>query len=280
MNQTRLLRTFPKKKKYFWQVRRNSEQYRFPSQLIGAGVASAKQISIQGQRLSGRDFVQSTWGRVQTIAGNEYARVLLDSGTVQQDLLDGPITSSDVMVVSCYGPQHSRHEPSISREKLASALTESLAEFIFTFDDKVIRAFVSKLSEMPDNHARLHAVRAWFDDIESSESTTGSSQSQQYSKSTVLEELEGFVDQIEGSIAYVRLKSQHGDELYGEYPAADLLAQGIKERRRFRCVTIQRNGDVHVTLEAIPEQISDAAEENLHQRIEKLVADDQLNGDY
>ena len=281
MNQTKVRRSSATKKRWIsWKIPGHSDQYRFPSQPIAADVDSAKQMGIQGQHLSGRDFIQSTWGRVQAATGSEYARALLESGTLYEVLRDLSITSSNLVVVPSYGTRHNRHEPPISREKLAIALTKDLADVIASFDDRAIRSVVVKLSEMPENHAKFDAVRKWFEDIEINESTVTSTQSKHASTSTILERLEGFVEQIEGSIAYVRLTSEHGDELYGEYPAADLLDKGIGERQRFQCITMQQNGHVQVSLKAIPEQNTPAEEETIHRRIEQLLADDPLDGDY
>ena len=60
---------------------------------------------------------------------------------------------------------------------------------------------------------------------------------------TVIEELKGYVEEIDGDTAYVRLESPEGEILYGQYPAAELDANGIRERRSFLCrVTRTRSG--------------------------------------
>src|SRR5947209_3461046 len=71
---------------------------------------------------------------------------------------------------------------------------------------------------------------------------------------TVLEEFVGFVDQIDGDVAYVTLTPETGEKLYGEYPAAELKARGIHERRRFRCRTIDAGTRVEFDLEPIPDR--------------------------
>ena len=72
-------------------------------------------------------------------------------------------------------------------------------------------------------------------------------------REVVLESFEGFVDQVEGDTAYVRLKSrEHGDVLYGEYPASQLLEKGIEEQGRFLCETVKVDGTTRVDMQAIP----------------------------
>lgn len=71
----------------------------------------------------------------------------------------------------------------------------------------------------------------------------------------VLETFEGFVEEIEGETAYVKLQSEHGDILYGRYPAHELAAKGIRERRRFKCETVEGPfGAVTVELAPIPDK--------------------------
>lgn len=71
---------------------------------------------------------------------------------------------------------------------------------------------------------------------------------------TILERFDGFVEKVEDGIAYVSLRSEHGDTLYGSYSARSLEAKGIFERRRFRCVTVKNENGVNVELEAIADK--------------------------
>lgn len=75
----------------------------------------------------------------------------------------------------------------------------------------------------------------------------------------VLESFNGYVEQIEDETAYVRLKSrEHGDVLYGEYPAAKLAKLGIEEQDRFLCETVELDGKTRVELRKIPDkEVSD-----------------------
>ena len=71
-------------------------------------------------------------------------------------------------------------------------------------------------------------------------------------QSIVLEHFDGFVDSIENGMALVTLKSrEHGDELLGQYPAAQLTEQGIYEQSRFLCRTVQEGQATRVEIEAI-----------------------------
>ncbi len=67
-----------------------------------------------------------------------------------------------------------------------------------------------------------------------------------------VEEFDGFVDQIEGDVAQVTLQAKTGEILYGEYPAADLLVLGIRERRRFMCRRLDTGLHVEIDLRPIP----------------------------
>lgn len=69
----------------------------------------------------------------------------------------------------------------------------------------------------------------------------------------VLEELYGFVDKIDGDIAYITILSSDGStEFEGEYSAEVLKKQGIKERRRFKIRTIDDGKGVQVQFEKAP----------------------------
>ncbi len=110
---------------------------------------------------------------------------------------------------------------------------------------------------------------------------TRNGSSESMTKAVVLERLEGFVEQIDGPIAYVTLKSQYGDELTGEYSAAELAAKGIMEGRRFRVETVELNGAVRVSLEALPDEpVTEKEEDAISRRIDELLQGDELDGDY
>jgi hypothetical protein len=101
------------------------------------------------------------------------------------------------------------------------------------------------------------------------------------SKEVRLERFDGFVDHVDGNTAYVTLTDQSGETLHGEYAAGALEALGVLEHRRFRCETVQDGGEVRVRFERLPEEaIPPGEEEAINQRIDDLLADDQLDGDY
>lgn len=78
----------------------------------------------------------------------------------------------------------------------------------------------------------------------------------------VLERFDGFVDCIDCGRAFVTLRSKHGDELIGEYPAVELERLGIRERRRFICETVRvQTGEIEIWLTKIPDvEMTDAEE--------------------
>jgi hypothetical protein len=92
---------------------------------------------------------------------------------------------------------------------------------------------------------------------------------------TVLEEFVGFVDQIDADVAYITLKPQTGEALNGEYPAAELNAKGIYERRYFKCRTIEAGSHVEFDLEPIPDrELSEERERAIEDRLRKSLGDD------
>ncbi len=91
----------------------------------------------------------------------------------------------------------------------------------------------------------------------------------------VLERFEGFVDGIRNGIAYVTLKSEHGDTLWGRYEADKLAEHGIYENRRFKCQTVDIDGDVAIQFEAIPPVLMTREEEmELDRQLRVMLGDD------
>ena len=91
----------------------------------------------------------------------------------------------------------------------------------------------------------------------------------------VLEEFVGFVDQIEGDVAYLTLKPETGETLYGEYPAGELKARGIHEHRHFKCRTIEAGSHVEFDLEPIPDrEVSEERERAIEEKLRKFLGDD------
>jgi hypothetical protein len=92
---------------------------------------------------------------------------------------------------------------------------------------------------------------------------------------TVLEEFLGFVDQIDGDVAYITLTPAKGEKLYGEYPAAELRARGIHEHRRFKCRTIEVGSRVEFELELIPDrEVTEQRVRTIEETLRKSLGDD------
>ncbi|HWL08246.1 MAG TPA: hypothetical protein VNQ76_07575 [Planctomicrobium sp.] len=98
----------------------------------------------------------------------------------------------------------------------------------------------------------------------------------------VLEEFEGFVEKFEGGVAHVTLKTQTGETLYGEYPAVELKTNGIRERRRFKCWTVERGSSVDFMMQPIPDrELSNDRVRQIDDWLqESLGDDDALQNDY
>jgi hypothetical protein len=98
----------------------------------------------------------------------------------------------------------------------------------------------------------------------------------------VLESFDGFVDQVEGDTAYVRLKSrEHGDILYGEYPASELLEKGIEEQTRFLCRTAKVDGTTRVDIQAVPNvQVTGEELRVIEEKIDRALPRDDSGIEY
>lgn len=91
----------------------------------------------------------------------------------------------------------------------------------------------------------------------------------------VLEEFDGVVDCIDGDVAYVTLTvKETGETLLGEYSAAKLAELGIRERRRFKCKTVDRENHIEIEMEPIPDrEISQEEERVIGEKILELLGD-------
>lgn len=100
-------------------------------------------------------------------------------------------------------------------------------------------------------------------------------------KSKVLEEGEGCVEKIRNGIAYLSFTMSNGEKLVGEHDAARLATLGIREGRRFNVRTIDRDGNVVVEVEAIPDcEVPEEMMAALREDLERMIAEDPLTGDY
>lgn len=101
---------------------------------------------------------------------------------------------------------------------------------------------------------------------------------------TVLETFTGYVDQVDGdtNTAYVRLKSQeHGDILYGQYPASELASKGIYEQTRFLCETIKVGNSTRLDLKALPDmEVSEEELRAIDERIHRVIPRDDPGIEY
>ncbi len=91
----------------------------------------------------------------------------------------------------------------------------------------------------------------------------------------VLEEFEGFLDKFDGDVAHVTLTTGSGETFYGEYPAAELKAHGVRERRRFKCWTVEVGPSVEFVMEPIPDRaLSEDRERQLDEWLRQSLGDD------
>lgn len=88
---------------------------------------------------------------------------------------------------------------------------------------------------------------------------------------TVLEEFNCFLDKVDGSTAYFTMTAANGDVLWAEYPADKLMAMGVRERRRFKCRTIENEqGWTRIEFETIPDK---ELTEEFIQEVDRLVSE-------
>jgi hypothetical protein len=88
----------------------------------------------------------------------------------------------------------------------------------------------------------------------------------------ILERFEGFVDQVEGDVAFVTLRAENGDVLYGEHPVAKLAERGVGEADRFLCRTVRVGEATRVEIEAIPDEpVPDEEVRAIYQRIDHAI---------
>lgn len=243
-------------------------------------VSDPKQIYQEGWLLSGRDAVQPNWGRIQLAAREEYAVAFGVVDATPPQFMGETAANPDILLI----PHHSRFatkaEP-VSDRPFDEILREHLSEYLSTLGDVEHQSVIARLNRASHVIEKLRILKEWINQLASEVQRGEDENNDSVSKGTVLERLEGFVEQIDGPTAYVRLKSEHGDELFGEYPAQELAAEGIVERRRFLCRTVEVGGEVRVEFEAIPDEpVSPEEEDALDRRLDELLADGELDGDY
>lgn len=95
------------------------------------------------------------------------------------------------------------------------------------------------------------------------------------SEAKELETLEGFVEGIEDGTAYLRLTGEDGDILYGHCSQEELEANGIRERRRFKCIVRELRGAISIDLVSVPDnKISDERLHEIREEVRRIVGGD------
>ncbi len=244
---------------------------------IGEPIDLPKAFWLQGVLLSAKDSVQQNWGRIQAETQEQYSLTL---ERPRRRTRAAPRTGKVVQLF--VAPQRGRGARSKPRARDAvQAIKDELVEIMAATGDVPLRQLAQELREAVELHEKVALVRSWVDHLEQRVRGPRKSPSEAVTKAVVLERLEGFVDQIDGPVAYVTLKSQYGDELTGEYAADELAAKGISEGRRFRCETVEVDGAVRVLLEALPDEpVTEDEEDAISRRMAELIQGDELDGDY
>lgn len=89
----------------------------------------------------------------------------------------------------------------------------------------------------------------------------------------ILEEFTGFVHGIRDNIVYFSITTKDGKETFDcEYPLEKFTEAGIRENRKFKCRTVEKNGKVDIELEKIPDKILTKEEEQkIWDEIDKIL---------
>lgn len=101
------------------------------------------------------------------------------------------------------------------------------------------------------------------------------------SQEAIVATYECFVEGIEGPTAFVRLRSEHGETLYGRYPTAKLVAEGISERQPFFCHVVESPGGMQIRLESIPEkELTPERLREIDEEVDRALSYDGPDDDY
>jgi len=95
------------------------------------------------------------------------------------------------------------------------------------------------------------------------------------------EQFDGFVERVEGNVAYITLKSSRGEELCGPYPADELAAHGVGERDRFRLILTDMKNSIRFDIQLIPRKVVSAERQaEIQREIEKALGGYTGEDDY
>jgi len=246
---------------------------------VQATMDAPKAFWQQGLGLSARESLQQNWGRIQAEAQEQYSLTLKrPTARTRAASTGGKLVR--LVVVSRHG-KIGRSRPRARDKQVIQAIQDELAAMMAAIGDVPLGQLAEGLQEASELQEKLALVRSWLDIVEAGVRHPRKAPSPTVTKSVVLERLDGYVHQIEGGTAFVTLKSQHGDELTGEYAADELAASGITEGRRFGCETVEVDGAVRVLFEAVPDEpVTEDEEDAISGRIGELFQDDELDGDY
>jgi hypothetical protein len=92
----------------------------------------------------------------------------------------------------------------------------------------------------------------------------------------IIEEFLGFVDKIDGDVAYITLTSiATGEKFFCEYSDKE-LTQEFREHRQFKCRTVEVGPTtVEIEFEAIPDQeITPEREQEIDEWLNRTLGDD------
>lgn len=96
---------------------------------------------------------------------------------------------------------------------------------------------------------------------------------------TPMDTFTGFVTEVEGHTAFLRMQTESGSVFYGEHPADDLERRGIFEHRRFICRTYEVGGRIEIDYSPVSDiEVTPKDEAAIDRSIDELLDDGFFDG--
>jgi len=97
----------------------------------------------------------------------------------------------------------------------------------------------------------------------------------------LIERYYGTVDRIDGSTAYVTMRSNNGEILYGKYDASELGRKGIGSGQQFECVVKERGNSVRFEiLRGAQRDVAPDEWQQISDDVDRLLGDYDSGNDY
>jgi len=242
-------------------------------------VSDPKRVYVRVRDILANDLLLSpTWGRQQSAVVESYEESISEMMVLQSKGFCAQHKKGDLPSVWLVrGGQGMRGTVSDGKAAFASWVEQTLSDVFSGIGSESLVKLYRSLRRSRDSIEKIRQLQTWL----SSAEMQIAGQMDLKCDTTVLEQFTGFVDCIEGPLAFVTLTTQAGEELAGEYPADEFAELGIRENRRFICQTVIANGNVEVRFQPIPDiEVTSEEEKAIDQRLDELISGCELDGDY